>query len=222
MSASSCQTNSEGRGELPSRPPSPNRAAMKLAVLAAALAMLAAPAAAGDWQAAQRIETYAIKGASGIELYRAIGERGPKVGDARTIATTTFDLKWSRDYRPQADGACTLVTARPRLIIVTRLPKATGKLAPEVAARWKAFVGGIAEHESYHAATVIDMVKAIEAYSVGLTVADDPKCRKIREVLTKRLAELSQEQRAKGREFDRLEMGEGGNVQRLILGLVNE
>lgn len=197
-----------------------------LALLAATLPVLAACPAYAGWKAAERIETYEVRGATGFELYESIGRNGPKVGrdgnDIRTIAYTTFDLKWSRDYRPQADGACKLVTARPHLAIITMLPKAAGKLSPELKARWETFVAGIRAHERYHAETIVDMVKAIEAYSVGLTVPDDPKCQKIRKVLTKRLGELSQEQRARGRAFDRVEMGPGGTVQRLVLELIED
>jgi predicted secreted Zn-dependent protease len=195
---------------------------MKPGLLAALFVALAVPAAAGGWTPAERVETYAVQGATGLDLYRSIGARGPEIGGTRTIAYTTFDLKWSRDYRPQPDGSCRLVTARPHLTIITKLPKPAGRLAPALKARWQTFIDGIAAHERYHAETILDMVKAIEAYSVGLTVADDGKCRKIREVLTKRLGELSQEQRAKGRDFDRIEMSDGGNVHRLILGLVEE
>ena len=65
------------------------------------------------------------------------------------------------------------------------------------------------------------MVKRIEAYSVGLTATGDPDCKKIRTILTRRLAELSLEQRQQSRDFDRTELGEGGNIQRLVLMLVN-
>lgn len=185
------------------------------------VAFASVPVMAGGWTPTERVETYAVSGGTGLELYRSIGARGPEVGGVRTIAYTTFDLKWSRDYRPGADGACRLVAARPHLIVITKLPKPSGKLAPGLQARWTTFIAGITAHERYHAETIVDMVKQIEAYSVGLTVANDPKCRRIREVLTKRLSELSQEQRAKGRDFDKVEMGDGGNIHRLVLGLID-
>lgn len=65
------------------------------------------------------------------------------------------------------------------------------------------------------------MVKEIETMSVGLAVADDPECKKIRAELTRRLGEISGRQRQRGRDFDKVEMGDGGNVQQLILKLVN-
>ena len=76
-------------------------------------------------------------------------------------------------------------------------------------------------HERVHGDIITDMVEEIERVSVGLSVAADPECRKIRTELTARLAELSRAQRQKSRDFDAVEMVDGGNMHRLILGLVN-
>lgn len=65
------------------------------------------------------------------------------------------------------------------------------------------------------------MVREIEQVSVGLTAENDPNCRKIRADLQTRLAAISQEQRRKSREFDQVELGNGGNIHQLILRLVN-
>jgi predicted secreted Zn-dependent protease len=54
-----------------------------------------------------------------------------------------------------------------------------------------------------------------------MSVATDPKGVKFKTELNKVLSELFQEQRQRGRDFDRLEMSQGGNVHQLILGLVN-
>jgi predicted secreted Zn-dependent protease len=195
---------------------------MRRRVLALAIFLAALPGAAGaEWKPTERVETYHVSGQTGIELYRSIGENGPKIGIGRAIAYTTFDLKWSRDYRPQADGGCTLAAAKPWLTIITKLPKPAGKLEPQMQRLWDTFIAGITAHERVHGEMILDMVKRIEAFSVGLTAENDPGCRKVRDVLQKRLGELSQEQRAKSREFDRVEMSDGGNVHQLILGLVN-
>jgi predicted secreted Zn-dependent protease len=178
----------------------------------------AAPAHA--WQAVEKKQPYTIQGATGIELYRSIGEHGPKVGIGRAVAYTTFDLKWSRKYVPQ-NGGCTLASAKPHLTIIYRLPKPAKKLPPATQKLWDTFIAGIEAHERVHGETILDMVRKIEAVSVGLTVADDPGCKKIRTELTQKLKALSEEQRARGREFDKVEMSQGGNVHRLILGLVN-
>jgi predicted secreted Zn-dependent protease len=185
------------------------------------LACLAAQSAQAEWKPAERIDTYAISGKTGIELYQSIGERGPKSGQTRAIAHTTFDLKWSRKYEPMQDGSCRLTTARPHLTIIYRLPKPSSKLPPDTQKLWDRFIDGITAHERVHGEHILDMVRKIEAFSVGFTVPDDSGCKKIRQELTKRLSELSQEQRATSRDFDRIEMQDGGNVHQLILGLVN-
>lgn len=176
--------------------------------------------AQNSWTPTEQIKTYPITGSSGIELYRSIGERGPQAG-VQAVAHTTFKLTWRRDYRPQADGACVLATARPNLTIIYTWPKAPAKLPSDVAASWQRFISGVEKHERVHGDHILDMVKKIEAYSVGLRAEDDPKCQKVRAVLQQRLGELSNEQRQRGRDFDRDELSDGGAVHQLILALVN-
>ena len=187
-----------------------------------AAAFFAAPAAAqADWKPVEKEAPYAIAGTTGPELYASIGERGPKAGIGRAIAFTDFRLTWTRDYQPQPDGACTLVSARPKLILTYALPKPSQKLAEPVATNWKTFIDGVRRHERVHGDMIVAMVKEIEAFTVGLSVADDPNCKKIRKRLTERLTQISQAQRQKSRDFDRVELSDGGNVHRLILNLVN-
>jgi predicted secreted Zn-dependent protease len=192
------------------------RICVRIALVAACLA--ATPAQA--WQAAEKIETYRVEGATGLELYRSIGERGPKAGPTRAIAYTTFDLKWSRDYREEG-GGCRLAAVKPWLTIIYRWPQAPSDLPPDTAARWQRFIEGIRAHERVHGDIIIDMVKKIEAFSTGLSAENDPGCRQVRATLQKRLGELSNEQRQKSRDFDRDELSDGGNVHRLVLDLVN-
>ncbi|GGA93438.1 peptidase [Brucella endophytica] len=174
-----------------------------------------------QWKPAERIETYPVSGQTGIELYRSIGENGPRLSLGPTIAFTTFDLKWSRKYVPEG-GGCRLAKAVPHLTIIYKLPKPSGKMPPDTQKRLDRFIAGIEAHERVHGELILDMVKKIEVMSVGLTVPNDPGCKKIRQELTKRLAALSQEQRQQSRDFDKAEMSEGGNVHQLVLGLVNE
>lgn len=188
-----------------------------------AICLISLPTTAlADWKAIEKVETYAISGKSGAELYASIGERGPKVGKSRfrTIAHTNFKLTWSRDYQAKG-GACTLVSARPKLIITYMLPKPAGQLPPLTRKNWDVFIEGVHKHELVHGDLIKDMVREIERVSVGLTAADDPDCQKIRKELTGRLSQLSQEQRRRSRDFDRDELSEGGNIHQLILRLVN-
>ncbi|MCY1242224.1 hypothetical protein D9M72_551730 [compost metagenome] len=77
------------------------------------------------------------------------------------------------------------------------------------------------KHELVHGDFIKEMVRAIEGATLGLTVPNDPKCRKIRTEMTKRLGALSQAQRQRSRDFDQVELTDGGNIHQLILRLVN-
>lgn len=190
-------------------------------IAATVCAVLLSGPASADWKPVEKIKTYPVYGSTGAELYESIGEQGPKLGPTRAIAYTDFKLTWRRDYRPQPDGSCKLVSARPKLIITYKLPKPASKLSAATSSRWDTFIDGIATHEKVHGEQIIDMVRKIEAISIGFTHASDPKCKKIYGELKKHLARLSLEQRRQSRDFDLVEMRAGGNVQRLVLGLVN-
>lgn len=193
---------------------------VRLRLLPVALMAWPLAAAAAGWKPVEKVETYAISGQSGLELYRSIGENGPNVGIAHAIAHTNFKLTWTRDYQARG-GACVLVSAKPKLIITYTLPSPTAPLPSAVQKNWEVFLAGVNAHEKVHGASIVDMVRKIEAATVGLTVPDDPQCSKIRTEMTKRLSELSQAQRQSSRDFDRVELGQGGNLQKLILALVN-
>jgi predicted secreted Zn-dependent protease len=192
-----------------------------LHILVFAISVAVPSAALANWKPVERIEHYRVSGKTGIELYRSIGENGPRVGPASVVAYTDFKLLWSRDYRPQPDGSCTLVSARPSLTITYRLPKASGDIPGATKPLWDKFVKGVTLHEKVHGDIIVDMVKAIEKLSVSLSAPGDPECKKVRAELQSRLGPLSQEQRARSREFDRVEMSNGGNVHQLVLDLVN-
>lgn len=185
------------------------------------LATLAAPACAQEaWKAVEETKFYAISGQSGPALYDSIGQHGPKASIGRTIAVTDFKLTWRRQY-VEEDGACILRAARPRLVLTYRLPKPSEKLPPAIRANWQRFADGVRAHEKVHGDIIIDMVRAIEAETVGLRAENDPGCRKIKPLMNERLARLSLAQRERSRDFDRMEMQNGGAVHRLILALVN-
>ncbi|MCA1491340.1 DUF922 domain-containing Zn-dependent protease [Sinorhizobium alkalisoli] len=192
----------------------------RLCLLLVCLAL--APAAAlGEWQAVEKVQTYHIAGVSGPELYVSIGERGPKVGGlSRAIAHTSFKLTWTRKYEAHGD-ACVLVSAVPRLAITYTLPEPAKPLPVGTKERWQVFISGVYRHELVHGEYIKEMVRKIEATTVGLTVPADPKCHKIKAEMTKRLGTLSNAQRLQSRQFDRAELSNGGNVHQLILQLVN-
>ncbi|WP_310417765.1 DUF922 domain-containing protein [Mycoplana sp. BE70] len=184
--------------------------------------LLSMPAVArAEWQAVEQVRTYAINGTTGMELYHSIGERGPEVRGSRAIAFTDFKLTWSRKYEPR-NGGCVLASARPNLVITYMLPKPAKKLPTPVRAKWETFFAGVEAHERVHGDFIKDMVRQIEEVSVGLAVADDPDCRKIRKELTRRLGPISQAKGKRDSDFDRAELKSGGNVRQLVVDLVND
>ncbi|MFD1747574.1 DUF922 domain-containing Zn-dependent protease [Rhizobium helianthi] len=174
---------------------------------------------AADWQAIEQIKTYPIKGKTGIDLYRSIGEEGPNAG-VQAIAHTSFKLTWTRKYEPQGT-ACAITVAQPRVVITYTLPKPANPLPSDVRQSWARFIAGVEKHERVHGEFVKELVQQIQDYSLGLRVENDPQCKRIREVLTQKLGELSRAERARNAEFDRMELADGGNVHQLILALVN-
>ena len=183
------------------------------------LTALAGHAKAADWQAVEQIKTYAITGRTGIDLYRSIGEKGPQAG-VQAIAHTSFKLTWTRKYEVQGT-ACAITVAKPKLIITYTMPKPANPLPPDVAQNWARFIAGVEKHERVHGGFTKELVQQIQDFSLGLRVENDPDCKRIREVLTKRLGELSKAERARNAEFDRIELSDGGAVHQLILAFVN-
>ncbi|RVB76759.1 DUF922 domain-containing protein [Mesorhizobium sp. M7A.F.Ca.CA.002.04.1.1] len=195
------------------------RACIRLCLSFAALLALPLTAHA-EWKPVEKIEPYAISGQSGAELYRSIGEKGPKLGIARAIAYTNFKLTWGlRDYKPSGKD-CVLTAGRPKLIVTYTLPKPSRALPPAVQKNWDTFIAGVAAHEKVHGASMIQMVHDIQAATDGLTVADDPKCSKTRAEVVKRLDAISKARVQASRDFDRIEFGNGGNLQKLVFSLV--
>ncbi|MGL4490815.1 MAG: DUF922 domain-containing protein [Rhizobiaceae bacterium] len=176
---------------------------------------------AADWKPKYIVKNYLVSGSSPIELYTSIGENGPTIGQGRkTIALTEWDLKWRRDYQP--DGtACVLKSALPFLTITYTLPKPKAKLSGDLAKRFEAFLSGMAAHEKVHGADIVTMTETIIANTVGLRVENDAGCKLIRGEVLKRAQAAADQYKAKSRAFDQSEMSAGGNVQQLILGLVN-
>lgn len=174
------------------------------------------------WQPVEQVKTYAVSGSSGMALYQSIGERGPSAGLGAAIAHTAFKLTWTRDYRPQPDGSCTLAVARPKLIVTYTMPKASKDLPAGLREKWQRFITGVEKHERVHGDQIVEMVRGIEAFSIGLNAPDDPQCHKVRARLQARLKGFSDERVRQSRDYDKVELTEGGAVHQLILALVNE
>lgn len=167
------------------------------------------------------IKTYAISGNTGPALYASIGDKGPLLGGGRrAMAYTNWDLKWTRNYVPDGN-TCTLAAATPHLTITINLPKPATPLTGADAMHWRTFITGIEAHEQVHAAAIRTMVETITRETVGLTQDNDPQCKSIRKTVLAKAQAANEVYKATSRAFDKVEMGAGGNVNGLVLGLVN-
>lgn len=107
------------------------------------------------------------------------------------------------------------------MIITYTLPRPASTLPAPVRQSWETFIAGVRKHEAVHGDSIKQLVREIEQTSVGLSAPDDPDCKKIRVELTKRLGNLSLQQRQRDTEFDRVEMSKDGHIQQLVLALAN-
>jgi len=190
-------------------------------ILILPLLLLAALPARAEIRATVVEKTYAISGTTGMALYQSIGVNGPLLrGAASAIAKTDFDLKWGRDYKRDGND-CVLAVVRPFLTITYTLPKPADTLPPDVAARWRAFIEGIRAHEAVHGQYVTEMAQQIYDTTLGFRQKDDPNCKKIRNAIQTPLKAAFTRYKARNRAFEQAEMAAGGNVQKLILQLVN-
>lgn len=186
------------------------------------LLLLTFPAFAAEIPAKEVTRTYAINGTTGAELYASIGANGPRLAGGRSaIAFTAFELKWHRDYRRNG-SACVLESAKPFPTITTTLPKPAAKLPAATQAKWDAFAAGIRAHERQHGIMIRELAAEIARITVGFRQENDPGCTAIRKAILPSLKAASDRHRERSRAFDRDEMGEGGTVARLVIGLVGE
>ncbi|MEM0899237.1 MAG: DUF922 domain-containing protein [Pseudomonadota bacterium] len=173
-----------------------------------------------DWKPSHTTRFYDVSGQSGIEIYRDIGQKGPSVGIRRAIGLTEWDLKWQRNYVPENDS-CRLTAVRPFLAITTTLPRSRSIRSTDLARKWARFEKGIAVHEQGHSDRLYAVVDDIIARTSELVVFDDPQCREIRAEVQRRVKAAFDRYQADNTAYERREMSNGGNVQQLILELVN-
>ena len=185
--------------------------------LALALSLPLTTSARAQAKTADKVKTYAISGSSGFELYTSIGERGPK----GAIAQTAYALTWRRLFDEEG-GSCRLVSARPELAIIYTFPKPSGKLSPKLRTLWNWFISGVRTHEEKHARMIREMVAETARQIAGASVANDRNCAKVKREVSRQIEAAKEAYKERSRQFDRVELSEGGNVHRLILALVNE
>jgi len=188
--------------------------------LVTAAAMAAGTALAGAEQVKVKTRTYAVSGANGADLYQSMVRRGPRHGFvSRAIAQTSYTVEWQAEVVSSAN-ACRVVRAQPVLSITYTYPQPSRSMSAEMRGRWQRFMTGVKKHEEKHGAIASEMVRAAEASVKGLRVKNDPSCRKTRVEVKKRADKIYAAYEARQIAFDAREHRDGGNIDRLILGLV--
>lgn len=194
---------------------------VRACLLSLALISSTGQAVASGWPPTERVVTYAISGADGRALYDQIGRKGPRVGVGQrpVIAHTTFDLKWGRDYRKDGAG-CRMSRVQPFLSITYTLPDARG-LSGGLSRKWQTFIAGIDRHERQHGAYARMLAEEILAQTKDLTTdSDNANCDGLRQAVQREVADAFGRYKSRNADFERTEMSSGGNVQQLIIGLV--
>ncbi|MEN0002111.1 MAG: DUF922 domain-containing protein [Pseudomonadota bacterium] len=185
------------------------------------LLLMPVTANTADWQPNESTQTYTIAGTTPMELYRSIGERGPKTAQGnRAIAVTDWDLLWRRDYQKRGAG-CILASALPFLTITYKMPKPSANLTGETAQRWQHFYAGIKAHEDVHGVLLQALTSTIIRDTVGLTTeSDDGNCNALRAKVLAQVKIAFDAYRRDSDEFDRIEMAPGGNVRSLVRAFI--
>ena len=193
---------------------------MRPIVIAAIFGLAVVSPASADVSASVSVKartvTYSISGKDGNALLDAMDRRGPKHGFlTRAIAQTSYTVSWTVDWKEQA-GACRVTNADATLSITYTYPQVKGTMPPNLQRRWVRFIAGVRKHEETHGQLARQMVGAAEKSLKDISYATDPRCRKTKAELKKRIALIYAKYEARQVEFDRVEHGEGGNVERLV------
>ena len=80
-------------------------------------------------------------------------------------------------------------------------------------------MAGVHRHEETHGRIARQMVNAAEKSVSAIGYKNDRSCRKTQAELKKRIADVYARYEARQVEFDTIEHGEGGNVERLVSAL---
>lgn len=167
-----------------------------------------------------KTQTYSISGASGAELYQSMVRHGPRHGFvSRAIAQTSYTVEWQAEVLA-VGTTCRVVRANPVLSITYTYPQPGRAISAEMSRRWQRFMKGVKRHEQTHGSIARQMVRAAEVSVRGLKVANDPGCRKTRAEVKKRADTVYAAFEARQLKFDAKEHRDGGNIDKLILGLV--
>lgn len=196
---------------------------MRLAALTWVVVIGACGSFAGDAVAGVtvtvKMRNYVIAGKTGEALLAAMDRKGPKHGFlTRAIAQTRYSVGWKIEWG-ETRTACRVKSVDGELAITYTYPRVGGPVSPELRRRWGRFLSGVRKHEEMHGAIARQMIKKAEKSVSKLTIQNDPKCRKSRKEVKRRIDAIYAEYEKKQINFDAREHRDGGPVEGLIAAL---
>lgn len=187
---------------------------------AAAALMLAAGSASADVQVSIKKTNYDITGKTGVALLQAMDRRGPKHGLlTRAIAQTGYTVGWEIEWDSRGD-VCRVKNAAAQLAITYTFPRVVNDVSPDLKRRWTRFMQGVRKHEERHGTIARQMVDTAERAVSGLSMKNDPGCRKSQAEVKRRVDAIYADYEARQMRYDAREHAAGGNVDKLVIALV--
>lgn len=186
----------------------------------AAVCVFAAGSALADVQVRVKKINYDISGKTGVALLQSMDRRGPRHGLlTRAIAQTGYTVSWEIEWDTRGD-VCRVKNATAKLAITYTFPRVVNDVPPDLKRRWVRFMQGVQKHEERHGTIARQMVNAAERAVSGLSMANDPRCRKSQAEVKRRVDAIYAEYEARQIRYDVKEHGAGGNVDKLVTALV--
>lgn len=152
---------------------------------------------------------YEIRGDDADQVAASLARFGPSLGQHRVFGLTSWSARW--DYRMRTAGAhCRVSEPRVRLRVRTLLPRWVGSeaAAPELRARWTAFVAAVRRHELGHRELAVEAGEEIADRLAGMRALS---CLRLEERAEARARSVVEEYHRRHRAYD--ERTEGGRLQ---------
>ncbi|BCH25949.1 DUF922 domain-containing protein [Mesorhizobium sp. L-8-3] len=189
-----------------------------IACVAAACVLAAGPALA-DVRVSVKTTNYDITGKTGDALLQSMDRRGPRRGLlTRAIAQTGYTVSWEVEWDMRGD-VCRVKNATAQLAITYTFPRVVNDLSPDLKRRWARFMQGVRKHEERHGTIARQMVNAAEQAVSGLSMRNDPRCRKSQAEVKRRVEAIYAEYEARQIRYDMIEHRSGSTVDKLVIAL---
>ncbi|MDD9909613.1 MAG: DUF922 domain-containing protein [Ahrensia sp.] len=169
----------------------------------------------------ERTKYYSVSGATGKQLFRSIGRRGPQRGHA--IATTRTDMR-VRNLRTKIRGRkCVVVSADLIVNLTYTLPRLRNsrRVSKNLRKVWNAFAARVNRHEQRHGAISKKYAKRMYRELRRMKGNARRNCADFGDRASKRIAKLQRQAQREHARFDRREASPRAKVRRLQVSLLS-